>query len=49
MKIKQMELGNAKDKSDSVSLYDKTHSRIIILRYSFKELETLIDKEKKND
>ena len=47
MKIKQMELGKAKDKSDSVALYDETHTKIIILKYSFEELETLIGKEKK--
>ena len=45
MKVKQMELGNAKNKSDSVSLYDKTHSKIILLRYSFEELEALILKK----
>ena len=45
--MKVMELGKAEDKSESVSLYDKTHSKLIILRYSFDELEKLIEKEGK--
>jgi len=47
MKIKQIELGNAKDKLDTRILYDKSHSRSIILKYSFEELEQLIAKEVK--
>ena len=42
MKIKQIELGDAKDKSDCAFLYDKTHCKTILLRYSWDELEKLI-------
>ena len=42
MKIKKIELGKSKDKSDFVMLWDKTHCKAIILKYSFEELERLI-------
>lgn len=49
MKMKQIELGNAEDKPDSVLLYGKAHCRSIILKYSFEELEKLIKPEMKKE
>lgn len=49
MKIKLIELGNSKDKTDTTFLYDKAHCKSIILKYSFKELEQLVTKEVNND
>jgi len=42
MKVKEMELGEAKVKSDISMLWDKSHTKLIILKYSFEELEQLI-------
>ena len=46
MKMKVLELGDAKDKPDDILLHDKTRSRFIVLKYSFEELEHLLEKEK---
>lgn len=46
MKVKICELGSDKEKKDTATLWDKSHTHSIYLKFSFDELSKLLSREK---